>query len=664
MNSCIYTGHVAHARLEPRAHRFRYPVYFFGLDLEELPLLAASVRGFGHNRLNLVALHDRDYLDGRRLPIRDKLMEYLAPRGLAGDIARVFLVTSARFLNYVFNPVSFYYCYAGDGSLRCTVAEVNNTFRERHLYVLDRPHALDTATRFTASKAFHVSPFNDRNGHYEFRFSPPTPNLDIRVDLHREGRPAFLSQLAGTARPLTTRELAATLLRYPLTAALTMPRILTQAGHLYFRKKLAYVPKPLPMSDMTIKVAPAGWQEKACMRLLQPVVNRLRRGSLRIIMPDRTARVWGGGEPGTQAELTLHDYSFFARLVRDGEVGLGESFVAGEWDSPDLTAVVRFFIENRDLISHGDHPASCFGRLLNRARHVVRINSPAGSRRNIAAHYDLSNDFFRLLLGPSMLYSSAVYQGPDDTLEAAQQRKVHLLIEKARIAPHHHVLEIGSGWGAFALEAVRRTGCRVTSITISQRQLEEARRRVAEAGLSDRIDLRLCDYRHMEGTFDRIVSIEMLEAVGHDFLGAYFAACDRLLAPRGLLVLQVITMPDQRYEDYRRGVDWIQKHIFPGGHLPSLQAMAAAMTRHSRFVVDSLDNIGVHYARTLRDWRARFLARQHEIKAMGFDDAFARKWLYYLCYCEAAFASRAINNLHLVLTRPGNSDLDETPRGR
>lgn len=662
MNSCIYTGHVAHARLEPRPHHFRYPVYFYGLDLDELPLIAERVRGFGHNRRNLVALHDRDYLDARPLPIRDKLMEFLAARGLAGDVARIFLITSARFLNYVFNPVSFYYCYGGDGALRCTVAEVNNTFQERHLYVLDRPQALERSTRFMAPKAFHVSPFNDRSGHYEFQFSPPSPDLDIRIDLHREGRLAFRSQLSGAARPLTTRSLAGTLLRYPLGAALTMPRILIQAGHLYFRKKLAYVPKPPPMSDMTIRSAPPTWQERACLRLLQPTVNRLRRGSLGITMPDRSSRTWGGGEPGARAEWRVHDYKVFARLVRDGEVGLGESYVAGEWDSPDLTALVRFFIDNRDLIDHGDLSVSWFGRLLNRARHVVRVNSPSGSRRNIAAHYDLSNDFFRLLLGPSMMYSSAVYQGSADTLEEAQQRKLHLLIDKARIRAHHHVLEIGTGWGTFALEVVRRTGCRVTSITVSQRQLEEARRRVVEAGLADRIDLRLCDYRHMEGRFDRIVSIEMLEAVGHDFLGAYFSACDRLLAANGLLVLQVITMPDQRYEGYRRSVDWIQKHIFPGGHLPSLQAMTEAMTRHSRFVVEGLDNIGVHYARTLRDWRARFLSQQAEVKAMGFDDAFVRKWHYYLCYCEAAFASRAINNLHLVLTRPGNTDPDAVPQ--
>ncbi len=657
MNSCIYRGRVTHARLAPERHAFSYPVYFFGLDLDELPALRGRVRGLGYNRASLFTLRDRDYLDEGAGSIRQKLDRFLKMTAAGDDVARVFLVTSARFLGYVFNPVSFYYCYAADGSLRCAVAEVNNTFKERHLYLLDRPEFAGGIARFHAPKAFHVSPFNDRGGEYAFSLSPTHPRVDVRVDIVRDGRVVFKSQLEGKALPLDTKHLAGTVARFPFSALMTMPRIMTQAAQLYFRRKLPVFTKPAPSSGMTIRApASSGW-ERFCERMLTGVLERVERGTLELTRPDGSSRTLGGRTPGAAAALRIRAPSFFARLARDGEIGLGEGYMLGEWDSPDLTALIALLIENRDRLDDGDLRMARLGRAFNRAAQRARRNTVAGSRRNISAHYDLSNDFFKLWLDPTMLYSAAVFEHPGQSLEDAQRAKMRRLIEAARIGPRHHVLEIGSGWGGFAIEAARRTGCRVTSITISKRQFEEARARAGAAGLADRIEFKLLDYRAIEGRYDRIVSIEMLEAVGREYFASYFQTLDRALAPDGVAALQVITIPDQRYEAYSRSVDWIQKHIFPGGHLPSLGALVRAMTEHSALHVESVENIGPHYAPTLRRWREAFEAALPAVRALGYDEIFIRKWRYYLCYCEAAFATRALDNLHLVLTRAGNPSL-------
>lgn len=271
----------------------------------------------------------------------------------------------------------------------------------------------------------------------------------------------------------------------------------------------------------------------------------------------------GGSQPGTKAAVAVRDYNFFRRVARDGDIGLGESSMAGEWTTPDLTATITNLIENRGRLEDGNLRMAILGRLFNRALHLTRANTPGGSRKNISAHYDLSNDFFATFLDPSMLYSSAVFEGAADTLEEAQQRKLDLLIRKLRIKQEHHVLEIGSGWGAMAIAMARQTrvpGHLHHRLAAAARPGRQAR--VREAGLADRVEIRMCDYRHIEGRYDRMVSIEMLEAVGHDFLGDYFAAVDRALKPNGLAVLQVITIPDQRYAAYSATTDWIQKHIF------------------------------------------------------------------------------------------------------
>lgn len=360
-----------------------------------------------------------------------------------------------------------------------------------------------------------------------------------------------------------------------------------------------------------------------------------------------------------QATIRVLREAFFRRCVLAGDIGFAESFIDGDWETPDLTAVIAWFVLNLD------HAPTLSGsrrrtwtlnalRWFNRLGHRLRPNSRAMARRNIRAHYDLSNEFFALFLDPTMMYSSAKWTPQTLTLEAAQQEKNDALCRALRLRASDHVLEIGTGWGGWSLHAAGRYGCRVTSLTISQSQFEFARARIAAAGLASLIDVRLCDYRDVPGTFDKIVSIEMMEALGHRYLPAFCRALSRVLKRDGLLALQFIACPDARYAEYRRSVDFIQKHIFPGSLLLSLNRVNALLGEAGGFVLHRAADLSPDYARTLREWRRRFTTQLDRVRALGFDDRFVRQWHYYLSYCEAAFALRNIAVVQTLHTRPNN----------
>ena len=393
--------------------------------------------------------------------------------------------------------------------------------------------------------------------------------------------------------------------------------------------------------------------ESRCLNMVDRYLQSISIGRLEMVLPDGSLRMYGDDTPAVS--IRVERYRFFTRLVTSGDIGLGEAWTDGDWDSNQLVEVLQLFIHNLNSMRTLGLRARMGQRLLGMVRHTMNRNTRRGSRRNIRAHYDLGNNFYQLFLDPeTMMYSSALFNVPDLTLGEAQKRKIERLIELADIQPEHHMLEIGCGWGGFAIEAARVAGCEITAITISEAQYNFARARVAEAGLRDRVHIVLSDYRDHQGQYDRVVSIEMLEAVGHAYYGNFFATCDRLLKPGGRVALQVITIPDQRYAAYRKNPDWIQKHIFPGGMLPSLTELTRAMTSHSRFIVDHLDNFGPDYAETLRRWRTNFLEHTETLEELGFDETFRRKWIYYFCYCEAGFQTQITNNLHFVLRRPGS----------
>ncbi len=399
----------------------------------------------------------------------------------------------------------------------------------------------------------------------------------------------------------------------------------------------------------------------------------MTRGHLRVELPDGSVRTFGSPIPtattlplkiSADATIRVRRAVFFKKCVLHGDIGFAESYLDGDWDTPELTAVVAWFIHNFDQAPtlSGSKHARSFAlnvlRFADRLGHLLRPNTRAMARRNIHEHYDLSNEFFTLFLDPSMMYSAAKWTTPELSLEAAQFEKNDALCRSLRLQPGDHVLEIGSGWGGWALHAARRYGCRVTTLTISERQLDFARRRIAAAGLADRIEVRFQDYRELTGQFDKIVSIEMMEAIGHAYLPEFCAVIDRVLKPNGLVALQFITCPDARYDAFRNGVDFIQKHIFPGSLLLSLNRVNAQLSAHGGFVLHAITDLGPDYARTLRQWHQTFCQKLAEVRALGFDERFIRKWSYYLCYCEAAFALRNISVVQTLHTRPNNLTLE------
>ncbi|MFP5342146.1 MAG: class I SAM-dependent methyltransferase [Candidatus Limnocylindria bacterium] len=379
-------------------------------------------------------------------------------------------------------------------------------------------------------------------------------------------------------------------------------------------------------------------------------LSRLRVGAITIQLPDGTRRTFGDATSPHQGEIRIHDHAAFERFLLGGETGGGEAYMDGLWSSPDLAGLIRVAALNRGDLALASGWWRIPAQIQKTLAHRARRNTRANARRNIAAHYDLGNDLYRLFLDESMTYSSAVFESDHETLEQAQRNKYRRMAERAGLTEGMHVLEIGTGWGGFALYAAGELGCRVTTVTISAEQHALASERVAAAGLSDLVDVQLRDYRDIEGQFDAVVSIEMLEAVGHDFFPAYFQAVDAALKPGGKASIQVITFPDAAYESQRRGANWIQTYIFPGGLCPSIAVMERAMHRTSLLITD-IDDIAASYVRTLREWRRRFARRLDEVRALGFDDRFVRMWEYYLALSEAGFATGVTQDLQLVLAK-------------
>jgi cyclopropane-fatty-acyl-phospholipid synthase len=362
------------------------------------------------------------------------------------------------------------------------------------------------------------------------------------------------------------------------------------------------------------------------------------------------------GEPGPQPEVRLWVTSpaFYQAVAAGGSVGAGEAYMAGHWSCDDLVGLVRTLVRNRDVLDGMESGWARVGARALRGWHWLRRNTEAGSRRNIAAHYDLGNDFFSLFLSADQMYSSAYWQGDQDTLETASRRKLELVCRKLSLSPKDHLIEIGTGWGALAVYAAAHFGCRVTTATISREQYRAARERVAQAGVSDRVTVLFEDYRNLTGSYDKLVSIEMIEAVGAQYLDTYFAKIGRLLKPGGLALLQAITIEDHRYRQALRAVDFIKRHVFPGSFIPSVEAMLAAKTRSSDLTLVALEDFGISYARTLAVWRQRFRSRLARVRALGFDKRFVRLWDFYLAYCEGGFRERSIGVAHLLFAKPGH----------
>jgi cyclopropane-fatty-acyl-phospholipid synthase len=354
-----------------------------------------------------------------------------------------------------------------------------------------------------------------------------------------------------------------------------------------------------------------------------------------------------------RACVRVHDPVFYRRVALNGSVGAAEGYMDGLWDCDDLVALVRILLRNRERLDAMERGTARLGAAVMRAWAALRRNTHAGSRRNIAAHYDLGNDFFGLFLDDNLMYSSALFADEQESLEVASRRKLERICEKLQLSARTRVIEIGGGWGGFALYAARHHGCHVTTTTISRQQYQLARARVAAAGLSDRVEVLLADYRSLSGRYDRLVSIEMIEAIGHQYLDTYFRKVGELLAHDGMALIQAITIEDYRYMQALRSVDFIKRHIFPGSFIPSISAMLDAAARVSDLKLFNLEDIGPSYALTLRAWRERFLRRRDQARSLGYPERLLRMWDYYLAYCEGGFIERATGDVQMLLSKPG-----------
>ncbi len=396
-----------------------------------------------------------------------------------------------------------------------------------------------------------------------------------------------------------------------------------------------------------------GWLDRFTRRSVLRLASQIQLGAL--VLQDDDETFYFGQDTATAtlvARINIHDTRCYRTVFLGGSTGAGEAYIEGWWSCDDLAKLVRIFIMNTDVFFGIDKGWARFMEPFNKVFHWLHRNTITGSRKNISAHYDLGNDFYALFLDETMAYSSAYFNDDNASLKAASIEKIDRLCRQLKLSSDDHLLEIGTGWGALAIHAAQTYGCRVTTATISAEQYYFTLEKVQALGLDDKITILFEDYRKIRGTFDKIVSVEMLEAVGHAYYPTFFSHCSKLLKPSGLMALQTITIKDQQYEASKNYVDYVKRYIFPGGCLPSVTALCHVMNRHTDFALVRLEEFGHHYARTLRIWRERFLGNLDKVKALGYDDKFTRLWEYYLAYCEAAFTERHIGVVQLLFARP------------
>ncbi|GAA5217646.1 class I SAM-dependent methyltransferase [Corallincola platygyrae] len=395
--------------------------------------------------------------------------------------------------------------------------------------------------------------------------------------------------------------------------------------------------------------AKIGFRERMAKKMVFSLLERLEGGKI-VMLDGDSSRKFGDGE--LEVTIEVKKAIAYRHFMFGGSIGAAEAYVRGEWQCDNLTHLIQIFAKNLPRLEAMEAKFSWLKAPFRVLNHWTRRNTKDQAKKNIGAHYDLSNDFYQLFLDSKMMYSSAIYSEQAQALDDAAANKLKVTCEKLKLKPSDHLIEIGTGWGGMAIYAAKNYGCKVTTTTISQQQYEYARKRVDEARLNEQVTVLLKDYRELEGKYDKLVSIEMIEAVGHQYLSNYLEKVSSLLKDDGHAVIQAITIADQRYDAYVRNVDFIQTYIFPGGCLPSISRLANGMSAHSDMVIRNIDDIGLDYARTLADWRDRFFKQVEQVREMGFSEQFVRLWQYYLCYCEGAFLERAISTVQLVCAKP------------
>lgn len=642
MYSAIYVGEIRHRRVAERTHELCHALTMVYIDLDEIDGLVGGrlTRAWP----GVLRFRRSDYLGDPQTSLIDAVRALVAERTGTPPQGPVRLLTQLRSFGHCFNPVSFYYCFAADGErVEAIVAEVTNTpWRERHAYVLRVSDGDDVAAG-DVDKALHVSPFMAMDQRYTWRVSHPAETLSVNIHSTEHGVPVFDAALDLRRRPLNRRSLAAMTVRHP--AATRRLLVLIYAHALALKLKGVSV-KPHPSARLSrVQVA--------ARAIILALAGRITTGQLTVREPGRPDLVLG--PPGAvTAVIEVRSPRAWSTLAR-GVRGCVDAYVDGLWDSPDLAAVFRVAARNVATLDPLRRRLSFVRLPWLRIRSGFARNTPQRARRDIAAHYDRGNEMFALMLDPLMMYSCGVFEHSTATLAEAQIRKLELVCEKLDLGPEDRVVEIGSGWGGLAVYAATTRGCHVTTTTISPEQHALATQRVREAGLEHRIDVRLDDYRDLTGTYDKLVSLEMIEAVGHRDFGTFFACCSDLLAPHGTMLLQAITVDDGAYEVSKLARSFIRTYIFPNGCLPAPRVIAECLARRTDMRMVDLEDFSAHYAETLRRWRENFDLAQAQIAALGFDERFQRLWRAYLAYCEAGFEERRIGLVQIVADKPGHA---------
>lgn len=693
----LVPGEVRHQRREGPNHGFAHRAHLWLVDVDDLP-----------HHGPFASFASVDHLGDPSMSLRENVIAFLHAQGEPGDIGRIVMLAAARVAGYVFDPLSVFWCFAPDGELRCVVAEVHNTYGERDAYLL----RLDASGATQADKKFYVSPFFDVSGRYEMTFTVQRDAVAVSIDLWRptcdtdssdgsgadhsgagERVCAFSASFAGRPERATLRAVVARSLRQPLMPQ-RVSALIRAHGIWLWARRLPLVARPehtpavgvqpaTPDADAhddgtrddasldddarppweRIAPAPRGVACAAVAKLAVRYACHVARVVPRFVGSDvarpATPRADGPeGRTSTKSPSARSDrpgivitHDALTRLARHPKIGLADGYVMGEWwpeDGTDLAALLGAFAARfTDLLPDW---AWRLRRFTDERLPGATRNDRAGSRRNVEAHYDLSNDLFAEFLDPTMNYSSALYATGETGLEDAQVAKMNAVLDLAQVGDGTRMLEIGTGWGSLAVLAAQR-GAQVTSVTLSREQRAMAFARVADAGLEERVDIRLQDYRDVDGEYDAIVSVEMIEAVGEEFWPAYLATLDARLAPGGRVALQAITMAHERFLATRHSHGWIQEYIFPGGLIPSVRALQDAAREHTTLDLVSHRRFGADYARTLHAWRERFLQRWPAVAELGFSHRFQHLWELYLAYCEAGFATGYLDVEHLLLTR-------------
>jgi len=409
----------------------------------------------------------------------------------------------------------------------------------------------------------------------------------------------------------------------------------------------------IPVEAPALKAEKSHFLDRFARRFLLGLLQKISFGQLTLVEKKQTYEFGRlSADPLPRAPVWIHHPRFYTRTLFGGTIGAAEAYMEGLWSSDDLTSVIRILVQNQRLFEEMEKGWAWLTAPFHKIHHFLRRNTPAGSRENIVAHYDLGNDFYELFLDETLTYSCGIFEHKESSLSEASLAKYRRICQKLELSPDDHVIEIGTGWGGFALFAARHYGCRVTTTTLSLEQYKRAGERINAAGLSDKITLLHKDYRDLTGRYDKLVSIEMIEAVGHHYFDTFFRVCSRLLREDGMMLLQAITIRDQVFEQHKRSVDFTRRYIFPGSCIPSIAAMTASIARVTDLKLFHLEDITPHYARTLSEWRKRFLSNIDKVRAMKFPEAFIRMWEYYLCYTEGGFAERYIGDVQILLTKP------------